>query len=122
MSRSTRKIRVKALWAREITALREEFNKLVNEVAEIKTSLAAHTHPLEDEVQEAVSGISARLEELVTKVEGHTHGGITAGAGTSSAMAAMALTNAAATLAAEDSVTEAPAAITYANEEAALIG
>lgn len=44
MARSIRTIVVKALFGREQTASREEFNKLVDEVDEIKTKLAAHTH------------------------------------------------------------------------------
>lgn len=41
MARSIRTIKVKALWGRETTALREEYNKLVAEMDELKTTFAA---------------------------------------------------------------------------------
>jgi hypothetical protein len=41
MARSLRKVVAKALWGRENTALREEYNKLVTEVDELKTNFIA---------------------------------------------------------------------------------
>lgn len=44
MARSIRRIIAKALWGRGYTALREEFNTLVDEVEELRVQLAAHEH------------------------------------------------------------------------------
>ena len=43
MARPIRKI-LKAVWGREQKALREEFNKLVGEVEELRAQLALHEH------------------------------------------------------------------------------
>lgn len=47
MARSTRTIKVKALWGREATALREEYNKLVAEMDELKTQFVALAEKLD---------------------------------------------------------------------------
>lgn len=41
MARGTRKVRVKALWGREQTALREEFNEALGELDDMRTKYAA---------------------------------------------------------------------------------
>lgn len=43
-ARTFRTIIAKALFGREFTALREEFNKLVDEVEEFKGKFSSHTH------------------------------------------------------------------------------
>jgi hypothetical protein len=123
MARATKKtLRSGGASGRDITVLRAEYNKAINELDEIKTKLAAHTHTLDADIRTLLNKVEARLEELITKVEGHTHDGVTVGAGATSAMTAMALAAAAAgQLGAGDHVTGAPATITYANAEAALV-
>ena len=45
MARGTRAFgRNKGAYGKELEAMREEFNQLVDEVDELKTKLAAHTH------------------------------------------------------------------------------
>ena len=43
-TRTIRKFIVKAVYGKEISAMREEFNNLVEEVEELKTKFAAHVH------------------------------------------------------------------------------
>lgn len=44
MARGIRNFIAKAIYGDEIVAMREEYNKLVDEVDELKTKLAAHVH------------------------------------------------------------------------------
>lgn len=44
-ARTFRNFIVKAVYGKELEAQREEHNKLVEEVGELKTKFAAHTHP-----------------------------------------------------------------------------
>ena len=44
MARTTRTITNKALYGKELTALREEFAKLVDEMEELKNHYMVHTH------------------------------------------------------------------------------
>lgn len=52
------------------------------------TSIASKAHAEEQSVLSAIltdlTALKARVDQLVTDFNGHTHGGITAGAGTSS--------------------------------------
>jgi len=43
-TRTIRKFIVKAVYGKELAAMREEFSKLVDEVEELKTKFASHTH------------------------------------------------------------------------------
>lgn len=43
-ARTVRNFIVKAVYGKELAAMREEFNKLVDEVEELKTTFASHTH------------------------------------------------------------------------------
>lgn len=43
-TRTFRNFIAKAVYGKEITAMREEHNKLVDEVEELKTKFAAHVH------------------------------------------------------------------------------
>jgi len=43
-ARTVRNFIVKAVYGKELAAMREEFNKLVDEVEELKTKFTTHTH------------------------------------------------------------------------------
>ena len=68
----------------EVKALREEHNKLVEEVDELKTKLAATTTALL-EVKATLATTVTALLELKTKQGAHTHTGVTTGTDVSGA-------------------------------------
>ena len=122
MARGIRSFIVKALWAPELAALMTEHNKLVDEVAELKTKLGNHIHVESATALGELNKAVAEIAEIKTNLGTHTHGGVTTGTGTSSATAGITYVSpAATTVTPADIKTAAADAITYANAEASKV-
>jgi|ERR1035437_5203965 hypothetical protein len=122
MARGIRNFIAKAVYGKEISAMREENNKLVDEVMEIKTKLAAHIHSFDATVKTDVNATMTLLAEVKSKLGSHVHAGVTAGSDSSAVATTLTYTAPDPTAIASDhDVTLAPPTITYTNPEARKI-